>query len=85
MIFSHLVLFLISMLFVPAYAAIPIMVLEKPIGWLLTDFFWMEPKWRWLEDFTVDQIKARALAELDAADEQKVALAPVNPNLVGTV
>ena len=33
----------------------------------------------------VDQIKARVLAELDAADEQKVALAPVNPNLVGTV
>ena len=33
----------------------------------------------------VDQIKARVLAELDAADEQKAALAPVNPNLVGTV
>ena len=38
-VFYHLVLFLISMLFVPAFAAIPIMVLEKPIGWLLTDFF----------------------------------------------
>ena len=33
----------------------------------------------------VEQIKARVLAELDAADEQKEALAPVNPNLVGTV
>ena len=38
MIFYHLILFLISMLFVPAYAAIPIVVLERPIGWLLTDF-----------------------------------------------
>ena len=33
----------------------------------------------------VDQIKASVLAELDAADEQKVVVAPVNPNLVGAV
>ena len=33
----------------------------------------------------VEQIKARVLAELDAADEQEAALAPVNPNLVGAV
>jgi uncharacterized protein YjiS (DUF1127 family) len=33
----------------------------------------------------VEQIKARLLAELDAADEQEAALAPVNPNLVGAV
>ena len=33
----------------------------------------------------VDQIKARVLAELDAADEQKAVVAPVNPNLVGAV
>ena len=33
----------------------------------------------------VEQIKARVLAELDAADEQEAVLAPVNPNLVGTV
>ena len=38
-VFYHLVLFLISMLFVPAYAAIPISVLEWPIGWLVNDFF----------------------------------------------
>ena len=38
-IFYHLVLFLISMLFVPAYAAIPIVVLERPICWLVNDFF----------------------------------------------
>ena len=46
---------------------------------------------RQLEDISftratsVDQIKARVLAELDAADEQKAVLAPVIPNLVGTV
>ena len=33
----------------------------------------------------VDQIKASVLAELDAADEQKAVVAPVNPNLVGAV
>ena len=33
----------------------------------------------------VEQIKARVLAELDAADEQEAAIAPVNPNLVGAV
>ena len=33
----------------------------------------------------VDQIKTSVLAELDAADEQKVVVAPVNPNLVGAV
>ena len=33
----------------------------------------------------VEQIKARVLAELDAADAQESALAPVNPNLVGAV
>ena len=33
----------------------------------------------------VEQIKAAVLAELDAADEQEAALAPVNPNLVGAV
>ena len=33
----------------------------------------------------VDQIKASDLAELDAADEQKAVVAPVNPNLVGAV
>ena len=33
----------------------------------------------------VEQIKARVLAELDAADEQKAVVAPVNPNLVGAV
>ena len=33
----------------------------------------------------VEQIKVRVLAELDAADEQEAALAPVNPNLVGAV
>ena len=38
-IWYHLVLFLISMLFVPAYAAIPIVVLERHTGWLLNDFF----------------------------------------------
>ena len=38
-ILSHLILFLISVLFVPLYAAIPIVVLERPIGWLLNDFF----------------------------------------------
>jgi len=33
----------------------------------------------------VEQIKARVLAELDAADAQESALAPVNPNLIGAV
>ena len=33
----------------------------------------------------VDQIKASVLAELDAVDEQKAVVAPVNPNLVGAV
>ena len=33
----------------------------------------------------VEQIKARVLAELDAADEQEAVLAPVNSNLVGAV
>ena len=33
----------------------------------------------------VEQIKARFLAELEAADEQKAVVAPVNPNLVGAV
>ena len=33
----------------------------------------------------VDQIKASVLVELDAADEQKAVVAPVNPNLVGAV
>ena len=33
----------------------------------------------------VEQITARVLAELDAADAQESALAPVNPNLVGAV
>jgi len=33
----------------------------------------------------VDQIKANVLTELDAADEQKAVVAPVNPNLVGAV
>ena len=46
---------------------------------------------RQLEDISftratyVDQIKASVLAELDAAEEQKVVVALVNPNLVGTV
>jgi hypothetical protein len=50
---------------------------------------WKHMSDRQLEDvgFTratyVDQIKASVLAELDAADEQKAALAPVNPNLAG--
>ena len=38
-ILYHLVLFPISMLFIPAYAAIPIVVLERPIDWLENDFF----------------------------------------------
>ena len=33
----------------------------------------------------VEQIKASVLAELDAVDEQKAVVAPVNPNLVGAV
>tara|TARA_Y100000385_G_scaffold256726_1_gene283399 strand:+ start:111 stop:494 length:384 start_codon:yes stop_codon:yes gene_type:complete len=33
----------------------------------------------------VEQIKARVLAELDAADEQEAVFAPVNSNLVGAV
>ena len=33
----------------------------------------------------VEQIKARVLAELDAADAQESALAPVNLNLIGAV
>ena len=33
----------------------------------------------------VDQIKASVLSELDALNEQKAVLAPVIPNLVGTV
>ncbi len=33
----------------------------------------------------LDQIKASVLAELDAVDEQKAVVAPVNPNLVGAV
>ena len=33
----------------------------------------------------VEQIKARVLAELDAADAQEAVLAPVNSNLVGAV
>jgi hypothetical protein len=46
---------------------------------------------RQLEDISftratyVDPIKASVLAELDAVDERKAVLAPVNANLVGTV